>query len=410
MIILPILTTSPIHFSSKGWENVLLELGSERVKLPKGKGGGGDVPQHLRRRLFAAYLENTLQSARRAFLKAHGLLYHSLALLALHLAAKYELASTAGPLSSADHCGTPVAAQRRAIVHTVSVPETNAPSRTWNSPLCVRLTIVWGLIHINHVVGVGISTTFAVSKFDECGRAGLFSQFDLDGRVVPVCQCACNQLHGGDASPAGLHVAGAGHAVTLAVLYHRVSYDLQLEGKLAYFESVQWTDAKAKGEDRGVSQGAGEGECKSKGGGGVEGEDEGKGEDRGVSQCAGKGEGEGKSEGRAEDENEGKGVDRGDSQCAGEGEGGVKGEDEGKGVDRGDGQCAGKGEGESKIEGGGGARVRTRERARIGRWPLCGRGREKWPGRERLKEQEQDMLLGREQWWESESHNNARGQ
>ena len=33
MIILPILTTSLIHISLKGWENVLFELGSERVKL-----------------------------------------------------------------------------------------------------------------------------------------------------------------------------------------------------------------------------------------------------------------------------------------------------------------------------------------------------------------------------------------
>ena len=31
MIIVPILTTSLIHFSLKGWENVLFELGSERV-------------------------------------------------------------------------------------------------------------------------------------------------------------------------------------------------------------------------------------------------------------------------------------------------------------------------------------------------------------------------------------------
>ena len=30
-IILPILTTSLIHFSLKGWENVLFELGIERV-------------------------------------------------------------------------------------------------------------------------------------------------------------------------------------------------------------------------------------------------------------------------------------------------------------------------------------------------------------------------------------------
>ena len=29
----PILTTSPIHLSLKGWENVLFELGSERVKV-----------------------------------------------------------------------------------------------------------------------------------------------------------------------------------------------------------------------------------------------------------------------------------------------------------------------------------------------------------------------------------------
>ena len=33
MIILPILSTSLRHFSSKGWENVLLELRSERVRL-----------------------------------------------------------------------------------------------------------------------------------------------------------------------------------------------------------------------------------------------------------------------------------------------------------------------------------------------------------------------------------------
>ena len=31
MILVPVLTTSLIHFSLKGWENVLLELGSERV-------------------------------------------------------------------------------------------------------------------------------------------------------------------------------------------------------------------------------------------------------------------------------------------------------------------------------------------------------------------------------------------
>ena len=33
MILVPVLTTSLIHFSWKGWENVLFELGSERVKL-----------------------------------------------------------------------------------------------------------------------------------------------------------------------------------------------------------------------------------------------------------------------------------------------------------------------------------------------------------------------------------------
>ena len=32
MIILPILTILLINFSLKGWENVLFELGSERVK------------------------------------------------------------------------------------------------------------------------------------------------------------------------------------------------------------------------------------------------------------------------------------------------------------------------------------------------------------------------------------------
>ena len=31
MIIVPIITTSLIHLSSKGWENVLFELGSERL-------------------------------------------------------------------------------------------------------------------------------------------------------------------------------------------------------------------------------------------------------------------------------------------------------------------------------------------------------------------------------------------
>ena len=31
MIILPILTTSIVHFSLKGWENELFELGSERT-------------------------------------------------------------------------------------------------------------------------------------------------------------------------------------------------------------------------------------------------------------------------------------------------------------------------------------------------------------------------------------------
>ena len=31
MITVPILTTSPIHFSLEGWENVLFELGSESV-------------------------------------------------------------------------------------------------------------------------------------------------------------------------------------------------------------------------------------------------------------------------------------------------------------------------------------------------------------------------------------------
>ena len=31
MILVPVLTTSLIHFSLKGWENVLFELGSERV-------------------------------------------------------------------------------------------------------------------------------------------------------------------------------------------------------------------------------------------------------------------------------------------------------------------------------------------------------------------------------------------
>ena len=33
MIILPVLTTSLIHFFLKGWEKVLFELGSERVNL-----------------------------------------------------------------------------------------------------------------------------------------------------------------------------------------------------------------------------------------------------------------------------------------------------------------------------------------------------------------------------------------
>ena len=35
MIILPILTMSLIHFSLKAWENLLLELGSERVKCAR---------------------------------------------------------------------------------------------------------------------------------------------------------------------------------------------------------------------------------------------------------------------------------------------------------------------------------------------------------------------------------------
>ena len=36
MIILPILTTPLIHFCLKGWENVLFELGSERVRSTSG--------------------------------------------------------------------------------------------------------------------------------------------------------------------------------------------------------------------------------------------------------------------------------------------------------------------------------------------------------------------------------------
>ena len=36
MILVPVLTTSLIHFSLKGWENVLFELGSERVKVGQG--------------------------------------------------------------------------------------------------------------------------------------------------------------------------------------------------------------------------------------------------------------------------------------------------------------------------------------------------------------------------------------
>ena len=46
MIMLPILTISFIHFSLKGWENVLFELGSESVNIEEfrkewGEGGGG---------------------------------------------------------------------------------------------------------------------------------------------------------------------------------------------------------------------------------------------------------------------------------------------------------------------------------------------------------------------------------
>ena len=39
MNIVTILSTSLIHFSLKGWENVLFELGSERVKGLKRKDG-----------------------------------------------------------------------------------------------------------------------------------------------------------------------------------------------------------------------------------------------------------------------------------------------------------------------------------------------------------------------------------
>ena len=37
MNMLPIPTTSLIHFSLKGWENVLFELGSERVNASPGR-------------------------------------------------------------------------------------------------------------------------------------------------------------------------------------------------------------------------------------------------------------------------------------------------------------------------------------------------------------------------------------
>ena len=40
MIGLPILNTSLVHFLLKGWENVLCELGSERVST-------GNITQHL---------------------------------------------------------------------------------------------------------------------------------------------------------------------------------------------------------------------------------------------------------------------------------------------------------------------------------------------------------------------------
>ena len=55
MIIVPILTSSLIHFSLKGWENVLFELGSERVnpnptqsqtKTKPNAGEGSHVPRN----------------------------------------------------------------------------------------------------------------------------------------------------------------------------------------------------------------------------------------------------------------------------------------------------------------------------------------------------------------------------
>ena len=58
----PILTTLHIHFSLKGWENVLFELGSERVKrLTFGEGtlflSGEAIPQEHKPR-WCRYLEN----------------------------------------------------------------------------------------------------------------------------------------------------------------------------------------------------------------------------------------------------------------------------------------------------------------------------------------------------------------
>ena len=44
MIILPILTTSAIHTLCKGWESILFELGSERVKLRRHKNSFNQGP------------------------------------------------------------------------------------------------------------------------------------------------------------------------------------------------------------------------------------------------------------------------------------------------------------------------------------------------------------------------------
>ena len=141
-----------------------------------------------------------------------------LAFFALHVATPEELALT--PIDFAHNLWgvTPLTTHQVTAVHRLRRAVTQAAFRSQGSSSWVRLAEVRGLVHIDEVV-LGVWLEFLIDWNKDSTGSDLLPCYP-SGAVEFFFQVIAYFSEKGQRSPACLHVAWAGDAMTLALVFH----------------------------------------------------------------------------------------------------------------------------------------------------------------------------------------------